>query len=188
MTSNSMSVVRHRAARPTVARIFLFALAVSLAIQAPSAVWRSARRIRQAWELRSESFLDSRRRAFGAEYTDGIEAIRRSIPLGQEYLLVRDDDPEEEADLWVRYDLAPRRAVFLGEMKGPWRRRLRELHSESGSPFLVVASGGARAPRLLEAAPFLDRSTSLRTPGDGVVASLRPDEGRPARFRLFIER
>ncbi len=144
------------AARPptlqNAARIGLLAvLGLFLALNAPAALMKSLRRIKQGWELRHETLSESRKRLFGAEYVESIEAIRKSIPPEGDYLLVRGPGAEEEAALWVRYDLAPRRALLL-DQSGAAPARPQELlpGTVEGLPERAVIVGGrGEAPQLV---------------------------------------
>jgi hypothetical protein len=135
-----------------VARLSLLAvLGLFLVINAPAAFVKSLRRIKQGWALRHETLIDSRRRLFGVEYVDGIEAIRNSIPPDGEYVLVSQAGADEEAALWVRYDLAPRRAlrldlpeVSLASGRKPPSGRVQELPQHA-----VIARGRGKAPQLV---------------------------------------
>lgn len=121
------------ALRKLVLTFFLAGLTVSVGWTSAKA----ARRIQKAFLYAGESALAERSREFGAPYARKVEEIRRLIP----------DDPRDPNDgiyglidgdadgvqiggtLWVRFDLAPRRAVFLGvrkDLRGPaeLRRRL----------------------------------------------------------------
>jgi hypothetical protein len=140
-------------ARKLVLAFFLTGLTVSVGWTAAKAV----RRIQKAFLYAGESALAERSREFGAPYARKIEEIRRLIP----------DDPRDPDDgiyglvdgdtdgvaiggtLWVRFDLAPRRAVFLGLRKdlpgpGELRRRL-----PPGVRWVVIGHND-RPPDLME--------------------------------------
>jgi hypothetical protein len=58
--------------------------------------------------------LEARRLTSGAAYTDAIESIRRTLPSGTWYLLVPYKVSATTGwELWVRYDLAPRRPILI---------------------------------------------------------------------------
>src|SRR4051794_18791933 len=87
--------------------VFFFLLA------APPAVARSAQRFIAG--MRAPD-LEARRRAeLGDAWVDAIDQIRRVIPPDGSYLLASGDRGAATA-YWVRYELAPRRARFLGPL------------------------------------------------------------------------
>ncbi len=135
-----------------VARIGLLAvLGLFLGLNAPAALLKSLRRIKQGWELRHETPSESRKRLFGDEYVESVEAIRKSVPPDGEYLLVIGPNTEEEAALWVRYDLAPRRALLL-DQSGASLARGQEPSpgTVEGLPERAVIVGGrGKAPQLV---------------------------------------
>lgn len=144
-----MKAVRSRSATIALA-LFGLLLAVSL-------FWstgRSVRRIYWAFAYAGETPLEERSRHFGPEYTRAIEEIRRTIPPHAVYALVDADPVEEGSVLWVRFDLAPRRATYLGflhDLRGPGavrQRMIREAH------WVVIASV-RRPPVLYERREFL---------------------------------
>jgi hypothetical protein len=101
---------RHAAA---VLALFLAGLTVSVGWTTAKA----ARRIQKAYLYGGESTLDQRTREFGGRYTQEIEAIRGLIPRDGVYVLVAGDDAELGGAIWAHFDLAPRRAVYLGFRK-----------------------------------------------------------------------
>jgi hypothetical protein len=143
------SVARPARGFPLATRIGLVALAVFLCVHVPQTLWRSSRRLKLAWDHRAEDPMVARRRVLGAAYVDGIEGIRRAIAPDGEYFLLRGDDPEREADLWVRYDLAPRRARFLGEAARLRKELLNRGDPRDEPPFAVIAQGRGQAPLVL---------------------------------------
>jgi hypothetical protein len=119
--------------RKLVLAFFFAGLTVSVGWTAAKAV----RRVQKAFLYAGESALAERSREFGAPYARKVEEIRRLIPYdpqdpqGSVYGLIDGDADGVEigGTLWVRFDLAPRRAVFLGlrkDLPGPaeLRRRL----------------------------------------------------------------
>lgn len=132
--------------------LFLLFLAVSL----PVSLGRSARRISTAFRFAGETAYEERARVFGPEYALAIEEIRRLIPRDGVYLLLDGDDQELGGAIWVRFDLAPRRAVFLGFLKdlgspASFRRRaVREAR-------WVVVGYAHKPPRLMERSDLLRR-------------------------------
>jgi len=114
--------------RKLVLAFFLAGLTVSVGWTAA----KSARRLHKAFLYAGESALAERSRELGAPYARKVEEIRRSIPDDPRdpddgvYGLVTGDPGGETGGrdgveiggtLWVRFDLAPRRAVYLGRRK-----------------------------------------------------------------------
>ena len=108
----------------------VFALfAAGLTASLAWSVARSARRIETSFVHAGESTLAERSRELGALYTRRIEEIRRAIPRDGAYALVDGDGAELGGAVWVRFDLEPRRAVYLGPRQdlpesGELRRRI----------------------------------------------------------------
>ena len=89
----------------------LVALAVFLAAGIPNALAVSRKSIKAAGRERSLSADESLARMRGPEYVAAIRRIREELPADSEYLLL---GAPGGADVFVRFDLAPRRAVFGG--------------------------------------------------------------------------
>ncbi|HEV8578358.1 MAG TPA: hypothetical protein VGX68_04690 [Thermoanaerobaculia bacterium] len=116
----------------------------------------------QTSALAGQDSLAVRRHILGITYVRAIERLRRTIPRDGEYLLVRGStEGEGGGAYWVRFELAPRRARFLGGWNElpdgeTLRRRL-----PSGSRWVIIAYSEPRAPVLMEREEFLralDRS------------------------------
>jgi len=131
----------------------IFALFLVLAV--PAAVSRSARWVVQAALVANEDLDAARRRSLGDPWVSAIAEIRRTIPREGEYLLVNGGMEWEGGPLWVRFDLAPRRARFLG----PWselpdsetlRRRL-----PPGPRWVIIAFREPQPPVLMNREEFL---------------------------------
>jgi len=118
-----------------------------------------------------ESPVEARRRIFGETYTSAIEEIRRTLPPGEAYLLVEGGSGMLGGTYWVRYDLAPRRALYLGRLNeltsGMQVRRRLVVNLRH----VVVAFGSGRPPRLYERYAFLQeidrRARAGSTAGGG---------------------
>jgi hypothetical protein len=135
------------------AALALFAL--FLAVSLPSAAVRAAKRLAQAAGLAGEDWSAARRRVFGAPWVEAVEAIRRTIPRDAPYLLVDATREEEGGAYWVRYELAPRPALFLGKVQDlpPPDRLARQL--AGGPPWVVVALRDREPPLLFPREVFL---------------------------------
>ncbi len=115
----------------------------------PGVVAASRDRVR-----RSAAFLPldpeaARERAFGAEYAQAIEEIRRIVPEGAAYVLAADGAVITD---FVAYDLAPRKPLLVDGGR-PTVRTLRERADATGLPrFTVVVPGAGAPPRLVPTA------------------------------------
>jgi len=132
----------------------LFALL--LLVSLPQTALHVVRRAGYAVAHWNESPLAARRRILGEPYADAVARIRRAIPPGGEYLLVNGRSEWEGGPYWARFELAPRRARFLGlwsELPDgeTLRRRL------PPQPSLVVIAFRDGEPPVL-----MDRETFLR--------------------------
>jgi hypothetical protein len=102
-----------------------------------------------------ESSHEARVRIFGASYIRAIDEIRNELPADEGYLLVEGGSGLLGGSYWVRYDLAPRRAVFLGRLDeltsaGRTRRRI-----SANLRHVVVAFAAGKPPRLYDRYRFL---------------------------------
>jgi hypothetical protein len=115
----------------------------------PMALARAVRRALDAVPHLGEDPLAARRRVFGAAWVDAIEEIRRRVPEDAAYALIDAQPVEQGALYWVRFDLAPRRALFLGRQRNlPGLRRL-QSRIPAGVRWVVVTTGSEAPPRLL---------------------------------------
>jgi hypothetical protein len=151
----------------------LDALAVALlgfymALAVPWSLLRGGDELAQA--VRShESREAARVRVRGAAFTRGIDDIRRRLPPDQAYLLVEAGSRMAGGAYWVRYELAPRRALFLGhyiQLTNPKRVR-RQLATNLHQ--VVISYGPDLPPRLLPRYVFMHeielRRRAARAPG-----------------------
>jgi hypothetical protein len=97
----------------------------------------------------------ARSAVFGEPYVRGVEQVRRLIPEDAAYFLVNAVPEDEGPMCWVRYELAPRRAVFLGDLGRMKRRHLRLLQSRPVE-WVVIAYGAATPPRALPRQELVD--------------------------------
>src|ERR1700687_1470662 len=129
-------------------------LAVFRAAGGAPALLRAGRELYQAADAH-ESLDEARARVYGEAYTRAIDQIRRELPAGDGYLLVEAGDPGTGGAYWVRYDLAPRRAVYLGRLDeltsgARMRRRI-----AANLRHVVVAFDAGEPPRLYDRYRFL---------------------------------
>ncbi len=105
--------------------VTLALLALSVLAAVPLTVLRVGRRVVETVPLAGENARGARERLLGAPVVESLDAIRRVIPAispNNEYLLVDGGEEPEGATYWVRFELAPRRARFVGrlsEMQAP---------------------------------------------------------------------
>lgn len=137
----------------------VFALSIAFAI--PPAVSRTARWVRQASAVAGDGVATVRRRYLGAPWVSAIDDIRRAIPRDGEYLMVNGGTAWGGGPYWVRFDLAPRRARFLGLWSElPSSAQLRG-RLPRGPRYVVIAFREPQPPILMEREEFLrvlDRS------------------------------
>jgi hypothetical protein len=152
----------------------LFGLFLVAAV--PVAVLRSAKLLSLPSRCGGESEAAARARFEGPDYVRGIDEIRRDLAEDETYLLVEAGRPQDGGVYWVRFDLAPRRAVYLGQLAeltdaDRLRRRLTGRQRQ-----VVISYGPGRAPRLVERYRFaaeLERgagSAAGEPPGAGAGA------------------
>jgi hypothetical protein len=138
------------------ATLALALLALQLAVALPLALARSAR---EGWHLidhRNETPYDRRVRTFGPAYVEAVEKIRRTIPADGAYLLINaNPDAEAGGPIWVKFDLAPRRAVYLGMLDGLGKADRVRRRSPRAARWVVITRGGTDPPILLERRVFL---------------------------------
>ncbi len=98
-------------------RASILALCAAALLVAIPQAWRNARgRIVLAASRLGEDSRQARRRVLGARWVDAEAQIRRAIPPDGEYLLVDGGAERQGATLFLRYQLAPRRARFAGRL------------------------------------------------------------------------
>jgi hypothetical protein len=130
--------------------LFGLLLAVSLALSSV----RSARRIWRAARYAGETPLQERSRTFDPSYVQAIEQMRRTIPRDGMYALVDADPVEQGSVFWVRFDLAPRRAVSLGFLQELRSARIFRERMIPDAGWVIVASV-SRPPVLYERHDFV---------------------------------
>lgn len=130
-------------------------------------------KLRESAPLVGKDLDTARTRWSGEAYVRGVEALRETIPRDGAYLLVGSAE-DTGADYWVRFDLAPRKAWYIGKLKG--KKRLLEVEGRpvDAPPFVVVAPGKGRAPYLVDTGAFFEGiPDALRGQEDvGVPASI----------------
>ncbi|HSS77582.1 MAG TPA: hypothetical protein VLV54_12655 [Thermoanaerobaculia bacterium] len=100
-----------------VLRVAVLALfAASLLVATERAARSSWTRIVESVSRIGEDSQQARRRALGAPWVAAEGAIARVIPADGDYLLVDGGGERQGATLFLRYQLAPRRARFVGRL------------------------------------------------------------------------
>jgi hypothetical protein len=138
--------------------VALAILALSLLAALPLAALRVARRIGEVVPLAGEDARSAHARVLGAAAADALDSIRRTIPPDGEYLLLDGGAGWQGATYWVRFELAPRRARYAGqlsEMSGPSGASGQKRSLPAGPRWVVIAF-----PH--DPAVLLDRSDFLR--------------------------
>ena len=135
------------------------ALAAFAVFVAHSSFWtllRVSNCLRQAAPLVNEDYQAIRRRTLGTSYVRAVEQLRRAIPRDGEYLLVRDVTEGDGGGVyWLRFELAPRRARFLGVLSAlPDADTLRRT-LPPGPRQVVIAFTEPRPPILMDREDFL---------------------------------
>jgi hypothetical protein len=133
--------------RSLAAGIFLLFLATAV----PPAIQQSGGRVLWGASLAGEDPQAARRRFLGEPWARAIDEIRQVIPPDGEYLLASAEGAEDT--YWIRFELAPRRALFLGR----WSRLPAGALLPPGPRWVVVAFEEPRPPLLLTREEFLRR-------------------------------
>ena len=144
-----------RSSGPLVSSLALGLFVAYLAVAVPWALLKAARSVLTSSRVAGETPLEERSRSYGPAYANAIEEIRRTVPPDGAYLLVNGDPKEEGGPLWVKFDLAPRRAVFLGKLNelddiDRVRKRI-----PRAARWVVIAHGPYRRPELIERFRFI---------------------------------
>jgi hypothetical protein len=139
-------------------------LGLFLVTAIPPAAVHTGTRVVQAARQAGEDSAGAWRRVQGADYVQAVERIRRTIPRDGEYLIVNGAAEWHGGPYWVRFDLAPRRARYLGllsELAG--RGRLAESlpAGPTGPHWVVVAYPDRQPPLLIERQAFLRQLRQL---------------------------
>ena len=140
-------------------RAAIFSLVLFGLLLAVSLSWSSVRSVRRIWRAAiyaGETPLEERSRLFDPKYVEAIEEIRRTIPPHGVYALVDADSVEEGSVFWVRFDLVPRRAAYLGflhELRSPRIVRDRLIREARW----VIVTSVHRPPVLYERRDFLQQ-------------------------------
>lgn len=91
----------------------------------------------------------------GKPYADGIARIREALPEDSEYLIIENDGAGDAAMI-VRFDLAPRRAIFGGNARD-LRANVTPAKLPSLPRWTVIPSVADPGPRLVETRLLAER-------------------------------
>jgi len=129
----------------------------------PAAATHSFRRLIHALAsgLRGESSEAAVRRIQGSAYVDAIRGIARIVPRDGAYFLVDAGPFRRGAAYWARFDLAPRKALFLGRPDDPADRAALAGRLAVAPDLPVVAARGDREPPILLDARSFRREVGL---------------------------
>src|SRR5262249_43860854 len=92
----------------------LASVALFAAISLRPAFSRAGERLARALANRPQSAAPGPRRCLGAAFIAQADRLRGELAPGNPYYLVEGDDPKRGGALLVRFELAPRPALFLG--------------------------------------------------------------------------
>ena len=138
------------ASRTARGRAALWVVALTLAAGALRPVAVSILRMASALRFESGATVEARSRIFGIPYTRAVDAIRKQIPGDAPFALVEAGDEGLGGTLWLRYDLAPRKAIDLGSLEtlAAQPEEIRRLPAEVR--WIVVSHGDRAAAELLD--------------------------------------
>ena len=116
---NTLNLLRRQPLRLLRLGAGVGALAVLIGWGIPNMLYQSSLLLADARRWASLDSRETRRRTFGEAYTEAIDSIRRELPSDASYLLVPENMPAASGwELWVRYDLAPRRPILIQSRGG----------------------------------------------------------------------
>jgi hypothetical protein len=147
--------VRSSSSGSLLASLAVGLLALQLAVAVPWALRKSAGAGLQMIHVAGETPSAKRARTYGPAYVGAIEEIRRKIPPDGAYVLLNGSPEDVGAPIWVKFDLAPRRAVYLGNVQdlGNVDRLRRRI--PRAARWFVIAYGSYGRPVLVERYKFM---------------------------------
>ena len=193
--------------RPRMAALGL--VLITIAVSTPLALARAFSWLWRDVPLLTEPLLEARARTDSPEFTAAVEALRGAISPLDAYCLVdmsRLEGVKHYQLYWVRFNLAPRRMIYLGEFK----QGMRALQPPPDAPReLVITAYPDHQPRCVSTRAFFTGVPELRPSREdetitgsldapangesvrGAVLELRgwceERSGRPCDVRLFID-
>ena len=136
--------------------VVLVLFGLFLAVSLPTAAIRTAKRTALAVSTLGESPEGARRRVLGERWVDAVDGIRRAVPENGAYLLVNGGLEWEGGPYWARFDLAPRRAIYLGQLAElPDGETLRRSLPPNAPQYVVLAFREPFPPILMKREDFL---------------------------------
>lgn len=90
-------------------------------------------RLLDPWTHLNETWIRTLARQRGGEYAAAIASIARALPPDATYGLVDAVDLRDGGGYWIRFDLAPRKAIYLGTLE--------DLRRDPRPAELLVAEG-----------------------------------------------
>lgn len=144
------------------ARLALGLFAVFLAVSLGRSAIETGKNVVLMYQTRYDTPLQDRAYAYGPVYTQEIEKIRRTIPRDGAYLLINGDPSEQGGPFWIKFDLAPRRAVYLGDLDNLDRVERLKKRMPRAARWVVIAYGPYRRPVLIERYKFVQERESER--------------------------
>jgi len=136
-------------------RLALGLFAVFLAVSLSRAAVETAKNGVRLYRSRNDTPLTDRSHAYGPVYTQEIEKIRRTIPRDGAYILINGDPGEHGGPFWVKFDLAPRRALYLGALDNLGNIDRLKKRMPRAARWVVIAYGPYRRPVLIERYKFV---------------------------------
>lgn len=143
--------------RSVVSLIALGLFSIYLAASVFRAAFETASNLYLLYRARGETPFQERARAYGPVYAHEIETIRRTIPRDGAYILLNGRPGEEGGPLWVKFDLAPRRAVYLGDLDKIDDIERLKRRIPRAARWVVIAYGSYDRPVLIERYKFVRR-------------------------------
>jgi len=125
-----------------------------LLVTVPFFVHHVAVKARESAEYAGADAAAARARFFGPRYGEALQGIEERVPREGEYLLF-DESQGDGGDVFLRYDLSPRRAWLVGRRYGA-KKEIAPKKRPFGFEFVVVSRDGGRAPRVEDAGLFFD--------------------------------
>ncbi|HEX5720929.1 MAG TPA: hypothetical protein VF179_32540 [Thermoanaerobaculia bacterium] len=136
-------------------RLALGLFAVFLAVSLSRAAVETAKNGVRLYRTRHDTPLKDRSHAYGPVYAQEIEKIRRTIPRDGAYILINGDPGEHGGPFWVKFDLAPRRALYLGDLDHLGNIDRLKRRMPRAARWVVIAYGPYRRPVLIERYKFV---------------------------------
>jgi len=124
------------------------ALALFIALALPETLAKAKLHFDRGREQMHLSSLEARSRVLGTSYVRSLQEIRHLIPEEDAYFLVDAGTAGESSPLWVRYELAPRRAVLLGPVAALKWKDLRRVRRSPISWVVMAYPSGTPARAL----------------------------------------